>query len=113
MEVVKKEVTKLLQAGIIYPISDCTWVSLVHVVPKKSGITVVKNEKNKLILTRVLNSWRVCIDYRKSTDSSGSHNHHCEDETTPDFALHLVGEEDPTRKRTSCRQPCSYQGKRV
>jgi len=36
MEVVKKEVTKLLQTGIIYPISDSTWVSLVHVVPKKS-----------------------------------------------------------------------------
>ena len=64
MEVVKKEVTKLLQAGIIYPISDSTWVSPVHVVPKKSGITVVKNEKNELIPTRIQNSWRVCIDYR-------------------------------------------------
>ena len=48
MEVVKKEVTKLLQAGIIYPISDSTWVSPVHVVPKKSGITVVKNEKERV-----------------------------------------------------------------
>ena len=65
MEVVKKEVTKLLQAGIIYPISDNTWVSPVHVVPKKSGITVVKNEKNELIPTRIQNSWRVCIDYRR------------------------------------------------
>jgi len=62
MEVVKKEVTKLLQAGIIYPISDNTCVSPVHVVPKKSGITVVKNE---LIPTRIQNSWRVCIDYRR------------------------------------------------
>ncbi|XP_027915170.1 uncharacterized protein LOC114174533, partial [Vigna unguiculata] len=60
-----KEVTKLLQAGIIYPISDSTWVSPVHVVPKKSGITVVKNEKNELIPTRIQNSWRVCIDYRR------------------------------------------------
>jgi len=65
MEVVKKEVTKLLQAGIIYPIFDSTWVSPVHVVSKKSGITVVKNEKNELIPTRIQNSWRVCIDYRR------------------------------------------------
>ena len=65
MEDVKKEVTKLLQAGIIYPISDSTWVSPVHVVPKKSGITVVKNEKNELIPTRIQNSWRSCIDYRR------------------------------------------------
>ena len=43
LDVVKKEVTKLLAAGIIYPISDSTWVSPVQVVPKKSGITVVKN----------------------------------------------------------------------
>ena len=62
--VVKKEVTKLLQAGIIYPISDSTWVSLIQVVPKKSGITVIKNEHEELIPTRVQNNWRVCIDYR-------------------------------------------------
>ena len=55
----------MLQAGIIYPISDSTWVSPVHVVPKKSGITVVKNEKNELIPTHIQNSWRVCIDYRR------------------------------------------------
>jgi len=65
MEVVKKEVTKLLQAGIIYPISDSTWVSPVYVVLKKSGIAVVKNEKIELIPTRIQNSWRVCIDYRR------------------------------------------------
>ena len=65
MEVVKKEVTKLLQVGIIYPISDSTWVSHVHVIPKKYGIIVVKNEKNGLIPTHIQNSWRVCIDYRR------------------------------------------------
>ena len=43
-EVVRAEVLKLLDVGIIYPISDCNWVSPVQVVPKKSGITVVKNE---------------------------------------------------------------------
>ena len=52
-DVVKKEVTKLLNASIIYRISDSEWVSPVHVVPKKSGITVVRNEKNELIPTRV------------------------------------------------------------
>ncbi|XP_050916838.1 uncharacterized protein LOC127132019 [Lathyrus oleraceus] len=52
LDVVKKEVTKLLQAGIIYPISDSKWVSPVQVVPKKSGLTVIKNEKNELVPTR-------------------------------------------------------------
>ena len=43
-EVVRAEVLKLLQAGIIYPISDSTWVSPTQVVPKKSGVTTVHNE---------------------------------------------------------------------
>jgi len=34
-------------------------------VPKKSGVTVVHNEKNELIPTRTVTSWRMCIDYRK------------------------------------------------
>ncbi|WVZ24196.1 hypothetical protein V8G54_002740 [Vigna mungo] len=51
-EVVTKEVIKLLDAGIIYPISDSEWVSPVHVVPKKGGMTVVTNENNELIPTR-------------------------------------------------------------
>ena len=45
-EVVRNEVLKLLNVKIIYPISDSTWVSPTQVVPKKSGVTVVKNEKN-------------------------------------------------------------------
>ena len=53
LDVVKKEVTKLLQAGIIYPISDSQWVSPVQVVPKKTGLTVIKNERDELIPTRV------------------------------------------------------------
>ncbi|CAN6562567.1 unnamed protein product [Malus baccata var. baccata] len=65
LEVVKKEVIKLLDCGVIYPISDSRWVSPVQVVPKKSGVTVVKNEEQELVPTRVVTGWRVCIDYRK------------------------------------------------
>jgi len=64
-EVVRKEVLILLEAGMIYPISDSSWVSPVHVVPKKGGMTVVKNEKNELIPTRTVTGWRMCIEYRK------------------------------------------------
>ena len=64
-EVVHKEVLKLLQAGIIYPISDSTWVSPTQVVPKKSRVTTVKNEKGEELSTRLTTGWRVCIDYRR------------------------------------------------
>ena len=64
-EVVKKEVLKLLEVGVIYPIADSKWVSPTQVVPKKSGVTVVANENNELIPTCVTSGWRVCIDYRK------------------------------------------------
>jgi len=53
-EVVKNEVIKLLDNGIIYPISDSKWVSPTQVVPKKSGVTVITNEKNELIPTRTI-----------------------------------------------------------
>ncbi|GJU28331.1 reverse transcriptase domain-containing protein [Tanacetum coccineum] len=69
-EVIKKEVLKLLDAGMIYPISDSLWVSPVHCVPKKGGITVVANEENELILTRLVTGWRVCIDYRKLNEAT-------------------------------------------
>ena len=64
-EVVKNEIIKLLDAGVIFPISDRNWVSPVHVVIKKGGITVVKNDKNELIPTRTVTGHRMCIDYRK------------------------------------------------
>ncbi|GJS03581.1 hypothetical protein Tco_0320089 [Tanacetum coccineum] len=51
-EVIKKEVLKLLDAGMIYPISDSPWVSPVHCVPKKGGITIVAMKKIELIPTR-------------------------------------------------------------
>ncbi|CAN6712838.1 unnamed protein product [Malus baccata var. baccata] len=65
MDVVKKEIIKLLDCGVIYSISDSHWVSPVQVVPKKFGVTVVKNEDNELVPTRIQTGWRVCIDYRK------------------------------------------------
>ncbi|CAM8934116.1 unnamed protein product [Rhodiola kirilowii] len=65
MEVVQKEIQKLLDADVIYPISDSQWVSPVHVVPKKTGITVEKNAEGDMVTTRVKNGWRMCIDYRK------------------------------------------------
>jgi hypothetical protein len=51
--------------GFIYPIFDSKWVSLIHVVPKQAGLTVVKNQDNELVPTRIQSGWRVCIDYRK------------------------------------------------
>ncbi|KAB2629204.1 hypothetical protein D8674_033999 [Pyrus ussuriensis x Pyrus communis] len=65
MEVVKKEIIKLLDCGVIYPISDSKWVSPIQCVPKKSGVTVVENAENELVPTRIQTGWRVCIDYRK------------------------------------------------
>ena len=67
---VRIEVLKLLQAGIIYPISDSTWVSPTQVVPKKSGVTIVKNEKGEELSTRLTSGWRVCIDYRKLNEAT-------------------------------------------
>ena len=54
-----------MQAGIIYPTSDSQWVSPIQVVPNKTVLTVIKNEKEEMIPTRVQNNWRVCIDYRR------------------------------------------------
>nr|GFB70814.1 reverse transcriptase domain-containing protein [Tanacetum cinerariifolium] len=64
-DVIKKEVEKLLDAGLIYPISDSPWVSPIHCVPKKGGMTVIKNDENELVPTRLVTGWRVYIDYKK------------------------------------------------
>ncbi|GKA87049.1 reverse transcriptase domain-containing protein [Tanacetum coccineum] len=61
-EVVKKEIVKLLDTGIIYPIVDSPWVSHIHCVPKKGGITVVTNENDELVPTRTVTGWRRCKD---------------------------------------------------
>ena len=54
-----------MHAGIIYPVPHSEWVSPVQVVPKKGGMTVVRNSKNELIPQRPITGWRMCIDYRK------------------------------------------------
>lgn len=64
-DIVKKEVHKLLEARIVYSISDSNWVSSIHVVPKKGGVTIVSNEKGESIAKRTQTAWRMCIDYRK------------------------------------------------
>ena len=51
-EVVKKEIIKWLDVVVIYPIPDNSWVCLVQCVPKKSGMTVVPNERNEIVLMR-------------------------------------------------------------
>ena len=67
---VKNKVVKLLDAGLIYPISDSPWVSPVQVVPKKGGMMVITNEKNELIPTRTVTGWRVCIEYRRLNEAT-------------------------------------------
>ncbi|GJZ09959.1 reverse transcriptase domain-containing protein [Tanacetum coccineum] len=69
-DVIKKEVEKLLDAGLIYPISDSPWVIPVHCVPKKGGFTIVENEENELIPTRLVTGWHVCIEYRKLNEAT-------------------------------------------
>ena len=64
-DVVINEILKLLDARIIYPIADSRWVSPVHCVPKKGGMTVVANDNNELIPQRTVVGYRMCIDYRK------------------------------------------------
>ena len=64
-EVARKEILQLLEAGIIYPIADSQWVSPVHCVPKKGGITIVPNDKDELIPQRIITGYRMVIDFRK------------------------------------------------
>ncbi|GJW42403.1 reverse transcriptase domain-containing protein [Tanacetum coccineum] len=65
-EVIKKEVLKLLDAGMIYPIFDSPWVSPMHCVPKKGGITVVANEENELIPTRLVTGEGIMLGHKIS-----------------------------------------------
>ncbi|XP_015162967.1 uncharacterized protein [Solanum tuberosum] len=64
-EVVKKEIIKWLDVGVVYPIPNSNWVCPVQCAPKKEGIIVVPNAKNELVPMRPVTGWRVCMDYRK------------------------------------------------
>ncbi|GJW77439.1 reverse transcriptase domain-containing protein [Tanacetum coccineum] len=66
----RKRLKKILEAGLIYPISDSPWVSPVHCVAKKGGMTVVTNDENELVPTRLVTRWKVCIDYRKLNEAT-------------------------------------------
>nr|GEZ61670.1 reverse transcriptase domain-containing protein [Tanacetum cinerariifolium] len=46
------------------------WVSPIHCVPKKGGMTVIKNDENEIVPTYVVTGWRVCIDYRKLNEAT-------------------------------------------
>nr|GEY53844.1 DNA-directed DNA polymerase [Tanacetum cinerariifolium] len=69
-DVIKKEVEKLLDARLIYPISDNPWVSPIHCVLKKGGMTVITNDENELVPARLVTGWRVCIDYQKLNEAT-------------------------------------------
>ena len=69
-EVVRKEVLKWLDEGVNYHISDSSWVSPVHVVPKKGGTIVIKTANNALLLSRTMTGWRIFLDYRKLNKKS-------------------------------------------
>ena len=69
-EVVRNELLKLLEAGIIYHVADSHGVSPVHCVPKKGGITVVPNDKDELIPQGIVTGYRMVIDFRKLNKST-------------------------------------------
>jgi hypothetical protein len=58
-------VLKLLKNRVIYHVSDSEWASPIQVVLKKSGMNVVRNEKNELIPQQTVTGWHMCIDYQK------------------------------------------------
>ena len=64
-EVVKNEILKLLDAGITYPIANDKLVSLMQVVPKKSGVTVVKKNANNELFPIKSIGYQMCLDDRK------------------------------------------------
>ena len=61
-EVMKKEIFKWLDVGVIYTIVDSSWVCPVKCVPKKGGMIVVPHEKNEIVPVRSVTEWRVYMD---------------------------------------------------
>lgn len=62
---IKKEIIKWLDVGVVYSIADSKWVRPIQSIPKKYGTTVVPNEKNRLLPMRLVTGWRVGMEYRK------------------------------------------------
>ena len=115
-EVVRKEVLKWLNTGFIYAILDSPWVSLVHVVPKKGGFTMIRNEKNPI---RIVTGWRVCIDYKKLNtairkdhypltfidqmlDMLAGHSHQCFLDVYSGYNKISIASEDPEKTKFAC-----------
>lgn len=73
-KVVRKEVLKLLDHALIFPISDSTWVTPTQVISKKGSMKVHHDENNELIATRLITGWRMCIDDRAV--NAANHNDH-------------------------------------
>ena len=69
-EAIRTEILKLLNNGIIYPISDSQWVSPVYVVAKKVGFTMVENDKKELVQIHLPTKIGVCINYCKLNDAT-------------------------------------------
>ena len=67
---------KLLDASVIYAISDSNWVSPTQVVPKKTGITVITNDQGELVASRIPNGWCVSIEYRKLNTATRKDHFH-------------------------------------
>ena len=67
---VKKKILKLLDVVVIYPILDSKWTSPIKVVPKKFGVTIVKNNDDIFVPTKVQSGQSICIDYRKLNSRS-------------------------------------------
>jgi hypothetical protein len=76
MRAVVKEVLKLLKTGVIYLVSDSEWVSLVQVMLKKGGMTIIRNEKDELIPQRTITGWQMCIDYCKLNKATWKDHSH-------------------------------------
>ena len=64
-DVVRKEVIRLLESGVIYPISDSKWVNHVHSIPKHGGITTIQNDKDEVLPSRTITEYKMCVDFRK------------------------------------------------
>ena len=118
-EVVREEILKLLEASIIYPVADSQWVSPVHCVPKKGGMTVVPNDKDELIPQRIVTGYRMVIDLRKLNKSTkkdhyplpfidqmlerlSKHTHFCFIDGYSGFSQIPVSKEDQEKTTFTC-----------